>query len=126
MKKITNIDLMSIKSYKFPITAISSILHRITGLVLLLATPFAVVMLYKALGGPVGYKNVCNLLIHTPVSFFFWFFLSSVTYHILAGFRHIAMDMGFGENMATAKSTSIAVLILGIILAIFWGGFLWL
>ncbi|MDE5039616.1 succinate dehydrogenase, cytochrome b556 subunit, partial [Francisella tularensis subsp. holarctica] len=29
MKKITNIDLMSIQSYTFPITAISSIMHRI-------------------------------------------------------------------------------------------------
>ncbi|MBD5784313.1 succinate dehydrogenase, cytochrome b556 subunit, partial [Francisella tularensis subsp. holarctica] len=30
MKKITNIDLMSIKSYKLPITVISSIIHRIS------------------------------------------------------------------------------------------------
>nr|WP_274934841.1 hypothetical protein [Francisella tularensis] len=39
MKKSTNIDLMSIKSYNFPITAISSIMHRISGVVFIIAIP---------------------------------------------------------------------------------------
>ncbi|MDE4944726.1 succinate dehydrogenase, cytochrome b556 subunit, partial [Francisella tularensis subsp. holarctica] len=36
MKKITNIDLMSIKSYKFTITAIRSIMQSISGVVLII------------------------------------------------------------------------------------------
>ena len=126
MKNITNTDIMSIKSYKFPITAISSILHRITGVVLLLAIPLAVVALHYSLAGPTGFADVKHLVTETWFSFFYWGFLSAVTYHVYAGVRHMIMDMGFGESMKAAKITSVAVLILGVISAIFWGAFLWL
>ncbi|MDE4951030.1 succinate dehydrogenase, cytochrome b556 subunit, partial [Francisella tularensis] len=56
MKKITNIDLMSIKSYNVPITAISSIMHRISGVVLIIARPLCVVAMNYALAGPDGYQ----------------------------------------------------------------------
>ncbi|MDE4998866.1 succinate dehydrogenase, cytochrome b556 subunit, partial [Francisella tularensis] len=57
MKKITNIDLMSIKSYNFPITAIRSIMHRISGVVLLIAIRLCVVAMNSALAGPDGYQQ---------------------------------------------------------------------
>lgn len=126
VKDFRNIDLMSIKSYRFPITAISSILHRITGVVLLLAIPFAVMGLHYSLAGPNGFADVKHVLTGTWVSFFFWGFLVAVTYHVYAGVRHMIMDMGFGETMKTAQITSVLVLVLGVLSAIFWGVFLWL
>ncbi|MDE4998999.1 succinate dehydrogenase, cytochrome b556 subunit, partial [Francisella tularensis subsp. holarctica] len=54
MKKITTMDLMSIKSYNFPITAISSIMHRIAGGVLIIAIPLCEVAMNYALAGPDG------------------------------------------------------------------------
>ncbi|APC97028.1 succinate dehydrogenase, cytochrome b556 subunit [Francisella frigiditurris] len=126
MKSIRNIGLMSIISYKFPITAISSILHRITGVVLLIATPLLVIGLGYSLAGPHGYDEIVSLFTSTWVSFFFWVFLSSITYHIFAGVRHMIMDMGFGEGMGVAKATSLLTLVLGILFAVLWGCYLWL
>lgn len=126
MKKITNIDLMSIKSYNFPITAISSILHRISGVVLLIAMPLAVVGMNYSLAGPDGYKATVDLLTNSWCSVFFWLFLSAITFHVYAGFRHMLMDMGFGESMKAAKATSLIVIVLGLISAVLWGCYLWL
>ena len=126
MKKITNIDLMSIKSYKFPVTAISSILHRISGVILLIAIPLVVVAMNYSLAGPTGYENTVDVLTKSWVSIFFWLFLSAITYHIYAGIRHMIMDMGFGESMIAAKITSAIVIFLGVLSAIFWGCYLWL
>ena len=126
MKKITNIDLMSIKNYKFPITAICSIFHRISGLIMTISIPFVIVSMYYSLAGPVGYKNIVNLLTETWVSLFFWLFMSSVVYHIYAGIRHIIMDLGFGDSMVVAKASSFVVIILGILSSLLLGFKLWL
>ena len=125
MKNITNTDLMSIASYKFPITAISSILHRISGVVLLIAMPVIVVCMHYSLAGPNGYADVAAIFKTVIGSFFLWGFLSAITFHIYAGVRHMIMDLGFGESMFAAKITSIAVLVLGVVSAILWGCFLW-
>ncbi|API87549.1 succinate dehydrogenase, cytochrome b556 subunit [Francisella uliginis] len=126
MKKITNIDLMSIKSYNFPVTAISSILHRISGVILIIAIPLAVVGMNYSLAGPSGYENTVAVLTKSWVSIFFWLFLSAITYHVYAGIRHMIMDIGFGESMKVAKLTSLIVIVLGVISAILWGCYLWL
>ena len=126
MKQITNIDLMSIKSYSFPVTAISSILHRISGVILLISMPLVVVGMNYSLAGPSGYKGTVNLLTASWCSVFFWLFLSAITYHVYAGVRHMIMDMGFGESFKVAKTTSMLVIILGIVSAVLWGWFLWL
>lgn len=126
MKKITNIDLMSIKSYNFPITAISSIMHRISGVVLIIAIPLCVVAMNYALAGPDGYQQTVTVLTKSWFSVFFWLFLSSITYHVYAGIRHMIMDMGFGESMKVARFTSLLVIVLGVLSAILWGCYLWL
>lgn len=126
VKKFTNIDLISIKSYNFPITAISSILHRISGVILIVAIPLAVVGMNYSLAGPEGYKQTVDFLTASWFSVFFWIFLSSITYHVYAGVRHMIMDMGFGESMKVAKATSLAVIVLGVLSAVLWGIYLWL
>ena len=126
MKKITNIDLISIKSYNFPVTAMSSILHRISGLILLVAMPLAVVGMNYSLAGLSGYEATVNLLTVGWGSIFFWLFLSAITYHVYAGVRHMTMDMGFGESLKVAKATSMLVITLGVLSAVLWGWFLWL
>ena len=126
MKKITNIDLMSIKSYNFPVTAISSILHRISGVVLLVAVPLVVAGMNYSLAGPNGYEFVVNLLTASWLSIFFWLFLSAITYHVCAGVRHMIMDIGYGESLKVARATSMTVITLGVLSAVLWGWFLWL
>ena len=120
-----NIGLGSIKGYRFPITAISSILHRITGVLMVVLLPFLLWAFSASLACKNGFSQVHNLLIHSPLSILTWIFISAVSYHVIAGLRHLIMDFGFAEEMNTAKVTSVLVLILGVIVTIFWGLWIW-
>ena len=121
----TNIDLGTIRHYRFPITAITSILHRLSGVYLFILIPFMVWALDVSLYNPEGFAQVKHVLTHGFVSFLVWIFLSAISYHFFAGIRHLIMDIGFGEHLGVARTTSIIVLVLGILAAIFWGIWLW-
>ena len=101
-------------------------MHHISGVVLIVAIPLTVVGMNYSLAGPAGYKQTVDFLTAGWFSVFFWLFLSSITYHVYAGIRHMIMDMGFGESMKAAKMTSLVVIVLGVLSAILWGIYLWL
>ena len=121
----TNIGLGSIKSYRFPITAVSSILHRLSGVFLFILIPFLIWALDVSLTSATGLEQVKSILTHGFLSVVVWLFLSAISYHLIAGIRHILMDIGIGESLCIAKATSILVIILGIAAAILWGIWIW-
>jgi succinate dehydrogenase / fumarate reductase cytochrome b subunit len=41
-----------------------------------------------------------------------WGFLAALLYHLLAGLRHLIMDLGFAETLSSAKITALTVFIL--------------
>lgn len=120
-----NIGLSSIKSYSFPITAISSIIHRITGVLMVVFLPFLLWGFSLSMVCEAYFYYLQNLLIHSPWSIVAWVFISASSYHIIAGIRHLIMDFGFFEEMCSAKISSIAVLVLGVFVTIFWGLWIW-
>jgi succinate dehydrogenase / fumarate reductase cytochrome b subunit len=121
----TNIGLGSIVGYKFPITAISSILHRITGILMLIGLPFLIWAFDASLSSQEGFKCVKSYLTGS-VSFLTWGYLSVFSYHVIAGIRHLLMDIGIGEEMNVAKTTSYITIGLSIVAAVWWGIWLWL
>ncbi|WP_119328693.1 succinate dehydrogenase, cytochrome b556 subunit [Cysteiniphilum halobium] len=120
-----NIGLGSIKSYSFPITAISSIIHRITGVLMVVLLPFLLWGFSLSMRCGSDFYYVQNLLVHSAWSIVVWIFISAVSYHVIAGIRHLIMDLGFGEEMCVAQASSIVVLVLGVLVTIFWGLWLW-
>lgn len=121
-----NIDLKSLAGYRFPITAISSILHRITGVLMVVLLPFLLWAFGLSMDCGESFYAIQALLTHFPWSILVWIFLSAVSYHLIAGIRHLIMDIGFGETMVAAKTSAILVLALAVMASIFWGLWLWL
>lgn len=121
-----NIGLASLKSYRFPVTAISSILHRITGVLMVVLLPLLLWAFSLSMDSNLSFYHLHFLLTHTFWSVVVWLFLSAVSYHVIAGVRHLIMDFGFAEEMRTASVTSVLVMVLGMLVAIFWGLWLWL
>ena len=113
-----NLDL---RSLKFPPMAISSILHRISGLVLFLLLPLMMYFLAESLHSSESFDQLQVLLAKFYNKFLLWAFATALIYHILAGIRHIIMDMGFGEHLAVARRSSITVIVLGVVAAIILG-----
>ncbi|MBT8091546.1 MAG: succinate dehydrogenase, cytochrome b556 subunit [Gammaproteobacteria bacterium] len=110
-----------ISIYRWPITMVLSILHRITGIALSLGFVALVAWLFDAAAGPETYAvflsamdSVIGKLLLIGWSFAFF-------YHLSNGARHLVWDAGRGLEKEQANASSWWVLINTVALtAIFW------
>ncbi|MEM7256598.1 MAG: succinate dehydrogenase, cytochrome b556 subunit [Pseudomonadota bacterium] len=88
--------------YKLPPTALMSVLHRGTGVVLCIGTLFLVLVLASAAVGPDNFGGTYNLL----SSWFGYLVLIGFTFslyaHFCNGIRHLLWDMGYGFDVGSA------------------------
>lgn len=117
-----NLNLFTIH---FPIPAIVSILHRITGVILFLLVPFLLWGLYLSLNSPQDYDKVHDFLTTPFIKFIIWLVLAAFLYHLIAGIRHLLMDMGIGEELKTGRAGAQLTLVISLILIILAGIWLW-
>lgn len=117
-----NLDLFSMK---FPAMAIASILHRISGILLFLLMPAMLYLLDQSLHSEASFSQMQILLANPLWKLVVWAFGSSLIYHLLAGIRHVLMDIGFGEHLSAGRKSAGLVILLAVVLAILWGVWLW-
>ena len=121
-KRPVNLNLLTVR---FPIVAIASILHRISGLFLFFCIPFLLWMLTASLASVDRFEQLRAFLTSLPVKIFIWLMLSALIYHLLAGIKHLLLDVHIGETLSVAKITSRCVLGLAILCSILLGVWLW-
>lgn len=121
-KRPVNLDLMTIKQ---PLTAIASILHRLSGIVIFLLMPFMLYTLHQSLLSPEHFLKTQACFECGIMKLLTWAFLSALLYHALAGVRHLLMDLGIGESPETGKKSAYLVLILAIVGIFGLGVYLW-
>lgn len=109
----------------WPITSLSSILHRISGVMLFLAVPFCLWALETSLSSKGGFQQIKLMLQNGIASFILWAILSMLAYHIIAGIRHLLMDAGIGESLEGGVLGSKMVIVLGIVIAVIIGVWIW-
>ena len=107
--------------YRWPITMVTSILHRATGVAMAVGFLVLVGWLFDAASGPEVYDKVlgvmnttigCVLLVGWSFAFF---------YHLSNGIRHLVWDTGRGLEKEQATASAWFVIVASIILtAIFW------
>ena len=117
-----NLDLLTMK---FPVMAIVSILHRISGVIIFLSIPFFLWMLSASLASEAALVGLQDCLAQWWVKWILWGVLTAVLYHVVAGVRHIIMDFGWGESLAAGKSSAIVVLVVAVIASLLVGVWLW-
>ncbi len=115
---------LNLGTFKFPVTSISSILHRITGVVLFISIPLCLWALQQSMHKD-GFDELKVLLNGDLAKLIVWLILSMLAYHIIAGLRHLLMDAGIGESLQTGRMGSYAVIFLGVISAVLLGVWLW-
>ena len=116
-----NLNLMTIR---FPLPAIVSILHRITGVILFLFIPFGLWVLDYSLT-PEGFDTIHDWQSNFCVKFIIWGILSAFLFHFVAGIRHLIMDLGIGSTLQSGRLGAKLVFIFSIILVILAGIWLW-
>ena len=107
--------------YKWHISSLLSITHRISGVINLLAL---ILIFFWLLFLSLGESNY-ELFLISINSFLGKFILIgftwSMSFHVLSGIRHLAWDLGYGFEIKTANISGAIVIILSLaITIIFW------
>ena len=117
-----NLDLTTIR---FPLTAIASILHRISGVGLFVLAPLIIWFWSLSLRDASGFVSVSALIQSTGIKVLLWLFLAALFYHLVAGIKHLLMDWGYGEEIASANRATVVSLTIFVLLIVFAGVWLW-
>jgi len=117
-----NLDLNTIK---FPPSAISSILHRVTGVAMFFALLFVIWAWAVSVQSPQGFSDVQTIMQGVIGKVIAIGTASALTYHILGGFRHLVMDLGHWEELDSGNLSAKVVIALWILSTIVIGVALW-
>ena len=103
---------------RFPVAAITSIAHRISGVLLFLCFPFLVWLLDLSLQGPESYTQALALLQSLWVRLGLALIAWSLLHHLLSGIRFLLIDIDVGVSLRTARRSAWVVNIFGVLLAL--------
>jgi succinate dehydrogenase / fumarate reductase cytochrome b subunit len=117
-----NLDLSTIR---LPITAITSILTRVSGVINFVAAGVMLYLLDMSLSGPDGFADARALLSMPLAKLVIWGILSVAIYHALAGIKHLFGDFGYGESLEGGVLGSRIIIVLSIVLIALTGVWIW-
>jgi succinate dehydrogenase / fumarate reductase cytochrome b subunit len=103
---------------KLPATGIVSILHRVSGVLMVLSIPVAAILFQQALSGPEGFATAAAVLGTWPARLVLLLLTWSLTHHLFAGIRHLLLDLGIGLDRDAARQSAWTTLIAGVVAAL--------
>jgi succinate dehydrogenase / fumarate reductase cytochrome b subunit len=122
-KRPVNLDILTIS---MPVTAIVSILHRVTGIILFVGLAFLFYAFDLSLESQEGFDQVVNALqTNFLVKFVIWGVVSALMYHFVAGVKHLFMDMGYFEELESGRNAAIANIVIAAVLIVLAGVWIW-
>lgn len=117
-----NLDLTK---FHFPLPAITSILHRISGVLLFAGTAVLLWLFAETLSSEQGFNRVQQWLDMTAVKLLTWVILSALLYHLIAGLRHLLMDAGIGETLRGGRTGAVLIIVFSVISMALAGVWIW-
>lgn len=117
-----NLDLTTIS---MPASATASILHRVTGVAFFFALIFVIVVWAISLQSSEGFETAKALINGVIGKIITIGTLAVMSYHILAGIRHLVMDLGYWEELESGNTSAKVTLVLWIITVVLAGVWIW-
>jgi succinate dehydrogenase / fumarate reductase cytochrome b subunit len=99
----TYLNLLTIRQ---PVTAVLSILHRLSGVLLFLTIPALIYWLGLSVRSAEGYAEAMALLRHPWVETGAILLVWALTHHLLAGIRFLLLDLDIGLSLRTARGSA--------------------
>ena len=107
---------------QLPVGALTSITHRITGVLLALGVPLVIYLLDMSLQGPLGFDQVRVVLDHLPVKGALIVLTWALAHHMLAGVRHLLSDIDIGSQLPASRRSAWLANIGGLVVALLVAG----
>lgn len=115
---------LNLAQIRMPVGALTSIGHRVTGMLLAAGIPFAVYLLHRSLQNEQGFAEVLRLLGHGAVKVAIVLVVWALAHHVLAGVRHLFSDFNVGSPLRLARRSAWLVNLGGVTVALFAAGVL--
>lgn len=119
MRKAVFFNLTQIQ---MPVGAVTSITHRITGILLAIGIPFGVYLLDQSLRDPQSYAGVTQLFAHPAFKVAALAFIWALAHHLFAGVRHLLSDIDVGSRLPAARRSAWSVNLGGVAVALMAAG----
>ena len=121
MKENQNPLSPHLQIYRWHISSLLSITHRISGVINLVALILVFLWLVNLSFGENTYSSFLSIINSITGKFILIGFTWSMIFHILSGIRHLVWDIGYGFEINTANISGIIVIISSLVLTvIFW------
>jgi succinate dehydrogenase / fumarate reductase cytochrome b subunit len=119
-KRPVFLDLWRIK---LPAMGLASILHRVSGILMVLSIPVFAYLFRQSLDGSQGFAAASASLTSWPMRLMLLVLAWSLLHHLFAGVRYLTLDLGLGLEREAARRSAqmvigaaVAVLVLGVML----------
>ncbi len=89
-----------------PVGGVVSILHRVSGVLMVLALPVVAWLFAQALGSTAGFETVSAFLAHPLVRVALLVLAWALLHHLLAGVRYLLIDLGLGVDRRIARRSA--------------------
>ena len=108
-----------------PVTALASILHRLTGVLLFAGALFLCYMFDLALTDQAGFDQAAGLLATASGKVGLLVIVAALVYHVLGGIRHLLLDFHLGDSFTAGRVGAWLCLVLTVGAAAGFGVLLW-
>jgi len=107
------------------VTAYASITHRVTGVLMFFSSFLMLWALDQSLASEASFNSVASVLSSPIAKLISWGIASVLSYHALAGIKHLIMDAGIGETMRGGVLGARIVFVLAAAAVALWGLVIW-
>lgn len=111
MQRASRPVFLNFARIRFPVGAIASIGHRLSGLMLVLALPFGVLALERSFSDEAAFSSLLEAARSPAGRMAVVLIAWGCAHHVLAGIRHLLSDVGVGASLAASRASAYVVLV---------------
>jgi succinate dehydrogenase / fumarate reductase, cytochrome b subunit len=116
---------LALTKFRFPLTALLSITHRITGVLLFAGTALLLYLAHLALDSEQGFQQALSLAAQPWAKLLIWAVLAALAIHVVAGIKHLLLDFHLADGKESGhRATQISILV-SVVLVILAGVWIW-
>ena len=116
---------LNLMQIQMPVGALTSIGHRISGVVLAASVPAAVYLFGLSLRDQAGFAQVSALFTQLAFKAAAVIVVWALAHHMIAGVRHVLSDFDLGSPLRVARRSAWFVNLAGVAVALLAAGVLW-
>jgi len=111
-----NIHVTELSNYRMPLSAVVSILHRISGFLMFALLPVVLYLLELSIRSEISFGYLQGIARHPVTKLVILALAWGYFHHFCAGVRHLIMDTHVGLDKDSARKSSAAVLTISLVL----------